>query len=303
MPLRCATFLARRAFHEPDIADLGRLRPTNGYLMSAPRKRIVITGSTRGIGNGLAREFLKRDCAVAISGRSAGPVAAVVAELGEYYGTDRVCGAACDITDSHLLQGLWDVAADAFGGVDVWINNAGVSIVRSPLWEQSDDELASLVATNLTGALLGSKVAIRNMIEQQSGQVWNTEGFGSDGATQSGMVAYGSTKRAVRYMQKGLRKDTADTPVQVCTMSPGIVVTDLLVGDYDLTSDEWEKSKKIFNILGDTVETVTPWLAEHMLSTDKSGARVAWLTRRKASSRFMTAAFRKRDLFSAIEGA
>ena len=47
-------------------------------------KRIVITGSTRGIGNGLAHEFLKRDCSVAISGRSADTVATVVAELGEY---------------------------------------------------------------------------------------------------------------------------------------------------------------------------------------------------------------------------
>ena len=260
-------------------------------------KRIVITGSTRGIGNGLAHEFLKRDCSVAISGRSADTVATVVAELGEYYGHDRVCGTACEITDPASLQRLWDCAAAAFGGVDLWINNAGMSIERKPLWEQDDDALQGLITTNLTGAVFGSKVAIRNMLAQGSGQVWNTEGFGSDGATQNGMVAYGSTKRAVRYLQKGLRKDTAETPVQICTVSPGIVVTELLTGDYDLTSEQWEKSKKIFNILGDKVETVTPWLAEHMLATDKSGARVAWLTRRKAFGRFMTAAFRKRELF------
>ena len=266
-------------------------------------KRVVITGSTRGIGLGLAREFLKRDCSVAISSRSADAVAGVVAELSEYYGTAKVCGVACDITDPTALQTLWDCAADAFGGVDIWINNAGMSIERKPLWEQSDDALEGLVATNLTGALYGSKVAIRNMVDQGHGQVWNTEGFGSDGATQVGMVAYGSTKRAIRYMQKGLRKDTADTPVQVCTVSPGIVVTELLTGDYDLTSEQWEKSKKIFNILGDEVETVTPWLAEHILATDKSGAKVAWLTRRKAFGRFMTAAFRKRDLFASVEGA
>ncbi len=122
-------------------------------------------------------------------------------------------------------------------------------------------------------------------------------------AEQSGRVAYGSTKRAVRYMQKGLRKDTMDTPVQICTMSPGIVVTDLLTGDYDLTSEQWEKSKKIFNILGDDVQTVTPWLVEHILATDKSGAKVAWLTRRKAFGRFMTAGFKKRDLFKDVEHA
>ncbi len=266
-------------------------------------KRIVITGSTRGIGQGLAREFLKRGCEVAVSGRTAESVEAVVAELGQYYGESKVCGAACDITDPDLLQGLWDTAVGAFGSVDVWINNAGISIYRSPLWEQENSDLADLVNTNLTGALLASKTAVANMIEQGHGQVWNTEGFGSDGATQPGMAAYGATKRAVRYLQKALRKDTADTPVLVCTVSPGIVVTDLLTGDYDLTSEQWEKSKKIFNILGDHVHTVTPWLADHILAADKSGARVVWLTRRKAFARFMTASFKRRDLFSDLEGA
>ena len=51
------------------------------------------------------------------------------------------------------------------------------------------------------------------------------------------------------------------------------------------------------------VHTVTPWLADHILATDKSGARVVWLTRRKAFARFMTAAFRKRDLFVDVKGA
>ena len=115
--------------------------------------------------------------------------------------------------DPAALQRLWDCAAEAFGGADVWINNAGMSIERKPLWEQSDEALEGLVTTNLTGVIFGSKVAIRNMLAQGGGQVWSTEGFGSDGATQTGMVAYGSTKRAVRYVQKGLRKDTANTPV------------------------------------------------------------------------------------------
>ncbi|WP_419841150.1 SDR family NAD(P)-dependent oxidoreductase [Candidatus Poriferisodalis sp.] len=266
-------------------------------------KRIVITGSTRGIGSGLAREFLKRRCQVAISGRSADSVEAAVAELGQYYGTSQVCGAPCDVTSCEQLQALWDEAAAAFGGVDVWINNAGVSIGRRPLWHHSDGDLAQLVETNLTGVLLGSKTAIANMVRQGHGQVWNTEGFGSDGAAQSGMAAYGATKRAVRYLRKALMADTADTPVQVCTLSPGIVVTDLLTGDYDLASEQWAKSKKIFNILGDEVHTVTPWLAEQVLAADKSGTHVAWLTRRRAFARFATAPFRKRDLFAGIAGA
>ena len=112
------------------------------------------------------------------------------------------------------------------------------------------------------------------------------------------MVSYGATKRAVNYLNKALQKEVKGTPVQVCTLSPGIVVTDLLVGDYDTSSPEWAKAKKIFNILGDSVETVTPWLAERVLATNKSGAKVAWLTTGKAFGRFMAAGFNKRDLFA-----
>ena len=260
-------------------------------------KRIVITGSTRGIGRGLAEEFLARGCRVAVSGRSAATVAEAVAELGAAHDPDRVTGVACDVTDPDRVRALWDGASGAFGGVDIWINNAGVSTGREPLWQQSDEDLRRVVEANLTGTLFGLKVPIAAMLAQGHGQVWLTEGFGSDGATQPGMAAYGATKRAVRYLRKALLRDLAATPVQVGTLSPGIVVTDLLTGDYDLASEEWARARRIFNILGDRVETVTPWLAEHVLAADKPGSHVAWLTRRKAFARFMLATFRKRDLF------
>ena len=102
----------------------------------------------------------------------------------------------------------------------------------------------------------------------------------------------------VNYLNKALQKEVAGSAVQVCTLSPGIVVTDLLIGDYDLSSPEWQKSKRIFNILGDHVETVTPFLVDGILKADRSGAKVAWLTGGKAFVRFMTAGFKKRDLFS-----
>ena len=260
-------------------------------------KRIVITGSTRGIGRGLAQEFLARDCSVAVSGRSPGAVERAVEELAAAHGPERVAGAACDVTDADQVRGLWQAAAGAFGEIDIWINNAGVSIGRMPLWEQPDDDLRRVVEANLTGTLFGLKVPVAAMLAQGHGQVWLTEGFGSDGAAQPGMAAYGATKRAVRYLRKAMLTETRRTPVQVGTLSPGIVVTDLLVGDYEPASESWEKAKRIFNILGDRVETVTPWLAEHVLAADKHATHIAWLTRRKAFARFVLATFRKRDLF------
>ena len=263
-----------------------------------PMKSIVITGSTRGIGRGLAESFLARGCKVAVSGRSPVAVARLVSELAAQADAERVAGRACDITREQDLEALWDCACKAFGRVDVWINNAGISIHRAPLWEQSAADLAGIVDTNLTGMLLACKVSMAGMKEQDGGQIWNMEGFGSNGMAQPGLAAYGATKRAVNYLNQALRKDAAGTGVQICTLSPGIVITDLLVGDYDLDSPEWQRAKRMFNILGDRVETVTPFLADGILKANRDGAKVAWLTAGKAFGRFLAARFRKRDLFA-----
>jgi NAD(P)-dependent dehydrogenase (short-subunit alcohol dehydrogenase family) len=261
-------------------------------------KTIVVTGSTRGIGRGLAECFLARDCAVVISGRQQPAVDELVATLGERFGKERIAGVACEVTDAAQLQNLWDTAVQRFGSVDVWINNAGISVPRLPLAEADPADILQIVDVNLGGLLLANRVALRGMLAQNSGQIWNMEGFGSGGQAQPGMCAYGATKRAVNYINKALQKEVKDTGVQVCTLSPGIVVTDLLIGDYDTSSAEWQKSKKIFNILGDKVETVTPFLADGILKASKSGSKVAWLTTGKAFRRFMTAGFNKRDLFA-----
>ena len=266
-------------------------------------KNVVITGSTRGIGKGLAQEFLKRDCRVIITGRGQGQVDDVVAAFAGQFGSDRVVGTTCEVTSHDSLDALWAFAVEKFGNVDIWINNAGMSIKRLNLCDQAPDAIETIVDTNLTGMLLANKVAISGMKAQGSGQIWNMEGFGSGGQTAPGMASYGATKAAVTYLIKALQKEIKDTGVQVCTLSPGIVVTDLLVGDYDLSSPEWQKTKKFLNILGDKVETVTPWLVDGILKTDKTGAKVAWLTGRKAFLRFLTAGFNKRDLFADIPGA
>ncbi|WP_160153390.1 SDR family oxidoreductase [Microbulbifer sp. ALW1] len=259
-------------------------------------KTVVITGSTRGIGRGLAENFLKEECRVVVSGRSREAVERVAQELdGKYPG--RVAGRHCDITSASDVQALWDTACGAFGCVDIWINNAGMSIARKPLSEQAVGDLEKIVATNLTGLLIANKVVLAEMLKADGGQIWNMEGFGSNGQCAPGMVAYGATKRALNYINASLQKEIKGSRVQVNTLSPGIVVTDLLVGDYDLSSEEWRKTKKILNILGDTVETVTPFLVEGVLKAKKSGTRVAWLTTPKAFVRFLTAGFNKRDLF------
>jgi NAD(P)-dependent dehydrogenase (short-subunit alcohol dehydrogenase family) len=258
-------------------------------------KTVVVTGGTRGIGLGLVRSFLDRGCSLAFCGRSQTSVDKALAELGA---GERATGVVADVTDEDSLQVLWDAAAAAYGRVDVWVNNAGVSAPRKHLEEVALDDVRSVVGVNLLGAIHGSRVALRGFLAQGSGQLWNMEGFGSSGMTAPGIATYGSTKRAVTYLQKSLAKETKGLPVQVGLLSPGIVLTDLLVQDYDGDPAALEKAKKIFNILGDRVETVTPWLADRVLATHRTGAHVQWLTRGKAARRFATAGFRKRDLWA-----
>lgn len=264
-------------------------------------KTVVVTGSTRGIGHGLAENFLKRGCQVVISGRNQEAVDQVVQKLGESFGANRVAGRSCDITQGHALEALWRFAQETFTRVDIWINNAGISIPRAPLWEQSAQDITAIVNTNLTGVLLANRIVMAGMKAQGGGQIWNMEGFGSTGMTQPGLAAYGATKRGVNYLHNALRKDAAGTGVQICTLSPGIVVTDLLIGDYDTSTDEWQRVRRSFNILGDTVETVTPFLVDGVLNTTKDGTKIRWLTGGKAAWRFLTARFKKRDLFAHLE--
>jgi NAD(P)-dependent dehydrogenase (short-subunit alcohol dehydrogenase family) len=261
------------------------------------RPVVVITGSTRGIGAGLASAFLDRGCAVVVSGRSADAVAGAAGELAARHGEDRVLGVACEVTDRASLQGLWDAAIVRFGRVDHWVLNAGISQPLRPVWDLDPAEIDAVVGTNLTGTLHGVAVAARGLQGQDGGGfVWLMEGFGSDGRTTAGLAAYGATKRAVRYLAKALVVDAADLPgVRVGTLSPGIVVTDLLTAELDESTERGRKAAKVYRVLADRVETVTPWLADRVLAATRPGTKVAWLTSRKAAVRFATAAFSRRD--------
>jgi NAD(P)-dependent dehydrogenase (short-subunit alcohol dehydrogenase family) len=270
------------------------------YLVAKQEKTmkiVTITGSTRGIGYGLADSFLKLGCAVTISSRTPEAVDKAVAELSTTYGADRVLGQVCDVTDFEQVQALWDTAKARFGQIDIWINNAGLSNPMLKFWEQPPQRLRAVVETNLIGAMYGCKVAVEGMLEQGFGAIYNLEGFGSDGRKMEGLTLYGITKYALRYLDDSLAKELEGTPVRAGAFRPGMVITELVTGQYEAGSDEWERAKRVFNIIADRPETVTPWLAERALENDRNGARIAWSSPLKIAMRFLAAPFRKRNLF------
>jgi NAD(P)-dependent dehydrogenase (short-subunit alcohol dehydrogenase family) len=262
-------------------------------------KVIVVTGSTRGIGHGLASAFTARGCSVVVGGRSQESTDRAVVDLIERHDVpEKVLGRPCDVRELGQVQALWHAACQRFGHVDIWINNAGLGTEQQDLWTHSAEELDAVVRTNIQGTLYGCQVAIAAMFEQGFGAVYNMEGLGSDGRRVPGLTLYGATKRAVRYLTDGLVEETKGTPVLVGALSPGMVTTDFLLERYDHNSEDWERAKRVFNILADRVETVTPWLADKVLSNTRHGARITWLTFPKIVWRFLTAPFTDRDVVS-----
>jgi NAD(P)-dependent dehydrogenase (short-subunit alcohol dehydrogenase family) len=163
-------------------------------------RNVVITGSTRGLGFCMAREFLRLGCNVTVSGRDKNSFKYAENELSEY--SDKMFYVPCNVKLKEDLEALWRASADKWGRIDIWINNAGQNCPYEFAYDTDKDSLDSVIDTNLRGMIYGSQVAAKNMLAQGSGQIWNMEGLGSDGMIQKKTVLYGTTKQALTYFTK-----------------------------------------------------------------------------------------------------
>lgn len=260
------------------------------------QKTIIITGSTRGIGFGLAYEFLKRGHQVAINGTTQKSVDAALEKLSNY--TNQLIGIPGNVTKNSTHERLFDHTVERFGRVDIWINNAGISTPYKLTVDLEKNDIKNLYDINIKGMTLGTLLALRKMTEQGFGKIFNMEGFGSDGRMMPKMTIYGTSKYALRYFTRSMAKEAEDTPIQIGALSPGMVVTDFILNSLkNGDRGEIERTKNIFNILGEKVETVTPFLVEGILKSTKNNDRIAFLTGRKVMWKFLRSRFKKNDFF------
>ncbi len=263
-------------------------------------KTVVITGSARGLGYNMARFFRENNYNVVISDLKEENLQKAKAELEEIKSDGRVEYKVCNVSKIYDLQELMKFAISKFLVVDIWINNAGVNQPQKAMWELTQDEIDTIIDVDLKGTIFGSKVAMEQMIKQHKGAIYNIEGYGSNNAHMLGLNMYGTSKRAVTHFTEGLAMEAKERGGEVIVgkLSPGIMITEFTT--HSLGSDKIdlaEKTKKVYNILGDTPETVGKFLVEKMITNTKNNAKIEWLTTGKAFARFLTAGFNKRNFF------
>ncbi len=265
-------------------------------------KTVVITGSARGLGFEMAKVFRKNDVNVMLSDLDENRLIAAKSKLEKIEGNAGVAYAVCNVTKAEDIQNLIKVTKENFLKIDIWINNAGVNQPEKPIWELSEQEIDTVLDVDLRGAILGSKYALKEMMEEHEGAIYNVEGYGSNDAKMLGLSIYGTSKRAITYFTQALAKESQekDTGVIIGRLSPGIMITDFIsnaLGDKERIKLS-EKTKKVYNILGDYPDVVANFLVQEMLQNDTNDVKIEWLTNKKAMWRFMTAPFNKRDFFS-----
>ena len=263
-------------------------------------KCVVITGSARGLGLELAKEFRKNDFNIVISDILKEELKKAVILLNEIDSKGKVISVYCDVTSEKDLNHLMDETIGEFGKVDIWINNAGVNQPMKPIWELETSVVDKLIDIDLKSAVIGSKIAMKQMIKQGYGQIYGVEGYGSNDAYMLGLSVYGTSKRAITYFFRALAKEVDEMKynIQIGLLSPGIMITDFIT--HSMGNDKFElpeKTKKVYNILGDYPDVISNFLVNKIINNDKNNVRFNWLSNKKASFRFMTCAFNKRDFF------
>jgi meso-butanediol dehydrogenase / (S,S)-butanediol dehydrogenase / diacetyl reductase len=187
-------------------------------------KRVLITGGASGIGAATAARFLEEGSAVCVLDRDAKGRKQVQKQLPDLAGT-----VAADVSNLKEVEAAFRDAIRLMGGVDVLINNAGISI-RHNFLEITPAEWDKVIAVNLTGVFYVAQTAARHMYERGSGVILQT-------ASTNGVVGqpyyadYNATKAGVIELTKTMALELAPK-VRVCAIAPGYVLTPMQRAEY-----------------------------------------------------------------------
>lgn len=182
-------------------------------------KKVIITGGSRGIGRACVELFSQNDCAVAFIYCSNDEAAEECArDTGAY-------PVKADLSDSNEAEWAYNKAVEYLGGVDVLVNNAGISL-SGLVTDMTDDQWHAVMDTNLSSAFYMSRAVSRDFVRQQSGAIVNVGSvWGRCGASCE--AVYSASKAGLRGLTLAMAKELGPSGVRVNCVEPGVIDTDM----------------------------------------------------------------------------
>jgi len=194
-------------------------------LMSLAGRRAVVTGGAQGLGKAIAARLAEAGADLLIVDLNEEPARAAAAELAEKYGVTAI-GTRADVSDTATVTAAADLAVTELGGLDIWVNNAGL-FPNAPVLDMPDEMWDRTFDVNARGVFLGSREAARRMAADGSGgvivNIISTAGFQ---VAFPGMAAYVSSKHAALGLTKSLAVDLAPFGIRVLGVAPSFVPTE-----------------------------------------------------------------------------
>ena len=185
-------------------------------------KVAIVTGGGRGIGRAIALGLAGAGASVVVCSRTQKEIDSVVDEIHQMGGT--AMAVAADLTVNEQLENLVNATIKEFGRIDILVNNAARSFLRS-LLDLREDGWDKIFDTNVKAVWLLSRAAARHMIEQKSGRIINITTVGAEKA-EMGMAAYGCSKAALKMLTRCMAREWAPNGINVNAVGPGLTRTD-----------------------------------------------------------------------------
>ncbi len=185
-------------------------------------KIAIVTGGGRGIGRAIALGLAKAGASVVVTSRTQKEIEAVAEEIQKSGG--KALAVVTDLTVNDHLENLVQATVKEFGKIDILVNNAARSFLRS-LMDLREDGWDKVFNTNVKAVWLLSRLVARKMMEQKSGRIINITTVGAEKA-ELGMAAYGCSKAALKMLTRCMAREWAQFGIQVNAVGPGLTKTD-----------------------------------------------------------------------------
>lgn len=194
-------------------------------LVSLNGRSAVVTGGAQGLGRAIAKRLAEAGANVMIGDRNADLAIAAAAEL-DAQSTGEVIACVMDVSDAETVLNAAQKADERFGGIDIWVNNAGV-FPSVAVTEMSDAAWDDVFNVNARGTFVGSREAIRSMTARGTGGVIvNVASLAGLRGIASGLAAYVSSKHAVVGMTKQMALECAPQGIRILAVAPSFMVTE-----------------------------------------------------------------------------